>query len=347
LLILPKFLIVIQAVGIQLSKLPAKTYTLGIYGAASCSLLLIVLFVQNAKLSQSRSDIGLVVPFVLRVSQLGLTVCTGLANASLPRRPHVFIEGKPVDSGKDVSALSRYSFAWCFPLLVLATKKGSLDQDDLPQPDDSVRAKSLVKRWLGNWSDSKGTRKLWVKLALQHKWALSLQWFLTLVQSFGNVAPQFVLLHLLRLLEKRQAGKSINSEAWIWVLGLLASTFLPVILENWLFWVSQAEITVPIRAELSSLIFQKALRRKDIKGAVNLGKDTEGKYDAAGANGKSSTDGGSEAMGKSKEEKGQDALTKQSTINLIGVDARRIGDFCESLLNFIESTRANHCRFLQ
>ena len=263
--------------------------------------------------------------------QLVLTICTGLANGSLPRRPNVFIEGRPVDSGKGVSALSRYSFAWCFPLLVLATKKGSLDQDDLPRPDDSTRAKSLVKRWLEKWSESSSTRKLWVKLALQHKWALSLQWFLTLVQSFGNLAPQFVLLHLLRLLEKRQAGKSVSSEAWIWVLGLLASTFLPVILENWLFWVSQSEITIPVRAELSSLIFQKALRRKDVKGAVNLEKDIEDKGDTAKANGKPSTGGDSEATGKSKEEKSEDALTKQSTINLIGVDARRIGDFCEFL----------------
>lgn len=311
-----------------LSKLPARTYSLGIYGAASCCLLLIVLFLQDAKLSQARSDIGPVAPFLLRMIQLVLTICTGLANGSLPRRPPVFIEGRPIDSGKDVSALYRYSFSWCFPLLILATKKGSLDQDDLPRPGNATRAKSLTQRWLEMWSEASNTKRLWVKLAIHHRWALSLQWLLTLVQSFGNVAPQFVLLHLLRLLERRQAGNSINSEAWIWVLALLASTFLPVILENWLFWVSQAEITIPVRAELSSLIFQKSLRRKDVKGAVKLGKESEAKDDTAKADGQPSTGGGSEAAGKSKEEQGEDTLTKQSTINLIGVDARRIGDFC-------------------
>lgn len=323
-----------------------QTYALGIYGTASCSLLASILFLQNARLSQTRPDIGPVAPFILRVTQLFLTICTGFANASLPRRPHVFIEGKPVDSGKDVSALDRYSFAWCFPLLILATKKGSLDQDDLPRPDDATRAKSLVKRWLENWTESSSTRKLWVNLALQHKWPLSLQWFLTLVQSFGNVAPQFVLLHLLRLLERRQSGKSVSSEAWIWVLGLLASTFLPVILENWLFWVSQAEITMPVRAELSSLIFQKALRRKDVKGAVNLDKDSEGKGKTIKASGKPSTSGDLEAEEKSKEGKGEDALTKQSTVNLIGVDARRVGDFCEFLSRCIEVANTNNYRFL-
>jgi hypothetical protein len=262
------------------------------------------------------------------MTQLILTIFTGLANVSLPRRPPVFIEGRPVDSGKDVSALYRYSFAWCFPLLILATKKGSLDQDDLPRPDNTTRAKSLTHRWLEKRSKPSNTRKLWVKLAIQHKWALGLQWLLTLVQSFGNMAPQFVLFHLLRLLERRQAGNSVSSEAYIWVLALLASTFLPVILENWLYWVSQSEITIPVRAELSSLIFQKALRRKDVKGAVNLGKETEAKDDAAKANGKPSTSGDSDAAGKSREERGEDTLTKQTTINLIGVDARRIGDFC-------------------
>jgi hypothetical protein len=308
--------------------LPARTYALGIYGAASCSLLLIVLFLQDAKLSQARSHIGPVPPFVLRMTQLVWTICNGLAYVSLPRRPAVFIEGRPVDSGKDVSALHRFSFSWCFPLLVLATKKGSLDQDDLPRPDNATRAKSLTQRWLEKWPQTSNTRRLWVKLAIQHKWALSLQWLLTLVQSFGNVAPQFVLLHLLRLLESQQGGGSVSSEAWIWVLALLASTLLPIILENWLFWVSQAEITIPVRAELSSLIFQKALRRKDVKGAFNLGKESESKDNTAKANGQPSTGGDSEAAGKSKEEQGEDTLTKQSTINLIGVDARRIGDFC-------------------
>ena len=308
--------------------MPAQTYALGIYGAASCSLLLIVLFLQDAKLSQARSHIGPVAPFALRMTQLVWTICNGLAYVSLPRRPAVFIEGRPVDSGKDVSALHRFSFSWCFPLLVLATKKGSLDQDDLPRPDNATRAKSVTQRWLEKWPQARNTRRLWVKLAIQHKWALSLQWLLTLVQSFGNVAPQFVLLHLLRLLESRQVGRSVSSEAWIWVLALLASTFLPIILENWLFWVSQAEITIPVRAELSSLIFQKALRRKDVKGAFNLGKEPEAKDDTAKANGQPSTGGDSEAAGESKEEQGEDTLTKQSTINLIGVDARRIGDFC-------------------
>jgi hypothetical protein len=260
--------------------------------------------------------------------QLLLAVCTGLANVSLPRRPAVFIEGKPVDSGMTVSALSKYSFAWCFPLLSLATKKGTLDPDDLPRPDDLVRAISLIQRWLRKWSSANNNGKLWVRLAIMHKWPLMMQWFLTLLQSFGNVAPQFVLLHLLRLLEKRDTGKSVTSEAWIWVFALLLSTFIPAWIESVMFWISQAELTMPVRAELSTLIFQKALRRKDVKGVANLGNDAGDKADAPKANGQKTTGGDSAATGEPEEKEGEDTLTKQSTINLIGVDARRIGDFC-------------------
>lgn len=270
------------------------------------------------------------VPFVLRVIQLILAICTGLANVSLPRRPPVFIEGKPVDSGNSVSALSRYSFAWCFPLLSLATKKGTLDLDDLPQPDDSARAISLTQRWLGRWAQAKTNKNLWIKLALSHKWALMLQYFLTLLQAIGNIVPQFVLLHLLRLLEKRQAGQPVSSEAWIWMFALLLSTVIPSWFENWLFWLSQSEITIPMRVELSCLIFQKALRRKDVKGASNVGKSSEARDSVPKLNSQTSTVRKSITEGKSKEES-EDSLTKQSTINLIGVDARRIGDFCKSI----------------
>lgn len=314
--------------GILLCKFPAQTYELGIYGAASCSLLLVVIFLQDARLPQRRSGLWPGVPFVLRAVLQVLTICTGFANISLPRRPPVFIEGKPVDSGMTASALSRYSFAWCFPLLSLATKKGTLDLDDLPRPDDLIRAQSLTQRWLEKWSNTNSTGRLWVKLAISHKWPLMTQWFLTLLQSFGNVAPQFVLLHLLRLLERRDAGKSATSEAWIWVIALLLSTFIPAWVESIMFWISQAELTIPIRAELSTLVFQKALRRKDVKGAANLGKDAGDKDDTPKTNGQPATGDELASVRKPKEKEGEDSLTKQSTINLIGVDARRIGDFC-------------------
>jgi hypothetical protein len=262
------------------------------------------------------------------VIQLVLAICTGFANVSIPRRPPVFIEGTPVDAGMTVSALSKYSFAWCFPLLALATKKGTLDPDDLPRPDDLTRAKSLTQRWLAKWSEANNTKRLWVKLALSHKWPLMMQWFLTLLQSFGNVAPQFVLLHLLRLLEQRDTGKSVSSEAWIWVFALLLSTFIPAWIESIMFWISQAELTIPIRAELSTLIFQKALRRKDVKGAANLGNEAVDKDDAPKAKGQQPNGDKSATAGAPKEKESEDSLTKQSTINLIGVDARRIGDFC-------------------
>jgi ABC-type multidrug transport system fused ATPase/permease subunit len=253
-----------------------------------------------------------VIPFVLRVTQLVLTICTGFANTLLPRRPPVFLEGKPIDAADTVSALSKYSFTWCAPLLRLATKKGTLDLEDLPRPDHKIRAEELTKNW--NYANRSG--KLWRRIFLAHKWAFILQWMLTLMQAFGNFAPQFALLHLLRILEKRQMGTSISSEAWIWVLALGLSTVVASWIESWLFWVSQADLALPVRAELASLIFRKAMRRKDVKGATKTMNDANNRMGVTPTN---DSDG---------EEVSKEALTKQSTINLIGVDARRCGDFC-------------------
>jgi ABC-type multidrug transport system fused ATPase/permease subunit len=307
-------LLVLQSTAIAFSKVSTKTYELGIYGTVSSSLLLVVAFIQDSLLSQTRSSIGPIGPFVLRAIQLVLVICTAFANASLPRRPELFKDGKAVDSGETVSVFSKYSFAWCEPLLKLALQKGSLELKDLPTMDHNVRSKDATRTWI------KADRKhsLWVNVALHHKWALIVQWALTGLSAVGNVTPQFVLFNVLKLLEKRGAGASVSSEAWIWVIALGLSTTITSWIESWLFWISQSDIAIPIRAELASLIFQKSMRRKDIKGATKQQTDV------------SEPERDTTAAGKPEEPKKDDseaALTKQSTINLIAVDARRVADF--------------------
>jgi ABC-type multidrug transport system fused ATPase/permease subunit len=317
-----KALLVLQATAIVNSKVPTKTYRLGIYGTISSLYLLVVAFIQDSLLAQTRSNLGPVAPFVLRVIQLALILCTALANASLPRRPVVFRDGKPVDAGETDSFLSKLSFAWASPLLKLAIKKESLDLYDLPLMDHNVRSKDVTQTWI------KAERKhsLWVNIALHHKWAFIQQWLLTLLQAIGNVSPQFVLLNLLKLLEKRAADASISSKAWIWVIALGLSTIIAAWIESWMFWMSQADVAIPIRAELSSLIFQKAMRRKDIKGATKALKKEPDSANAASA-----TEGDEPAAtGKIEEPEEDDdeaALTKQATINLIAVDTKRVSDF--------------------
>lgn len=322
----------LQAVSIAFSKVSIQTYDLGIYGTTSSCVLLVVAFIQDSLLAQTRSAIGPIVPFVLRVIQLALILCTSVANASLPRRPKVFKDGRVVDAGETDTLFSKYSFGWAAPLLKLARAKGELDLNDLPVMDHNTRSRDATR----NWIEADRKHALWLNIVLHHKWALILQWALTLIQAIGNIAPQFVLLNVLILLESRSEGASISSKAWIWVIALGLSTTIASWIESWLFWISQADIAIPIRAELASLIFQKAMRRKDIKGVTKKTK----KDASEPVNGSSEPEAANTALGKPDkpaEEESEEALTKQATINLIAVDARRVADFASYNNFFIGS----------
>jgi ABC-type multidrug transport system fused ATPase/permease subunit len=93
-------------------------------------------------------------------------------------------------------------------------------------------------------------------------------------------------------------------------------------LESFIFWLSWAQLTIPIRSQLSALIFEKAMRRKDVKGASR----TEDKADDEVPDENNPT----KKKDNESEEDDDEALkkTKQATVNLIGVDGKRVSDFC-------------------
>jgi ABC-type multidrug transport system fused ATPase/permease subunit len=145
---------------------------------------------------------------------------------------------------------------------------------------------------------------------------------LTLLQAFGNFAPQFALLNILRILERRESGRPISSEAWIWVIALGLTTVVSSWIEAWLYWCS-AGLSLPIRAELSTLVFEKSMRRKDVKGTTKTNTADSNIVEASieeGVPPPISTDENDEADAGHK--------SRQTIVNLIGVDARRISDFC-------------------
>lgn len=311
-------MLVIQALSVAYAKQPVTIYDLGIYGAVSCWALLAVIFVQFSILSQSQPKLGPITPFILRVLQLALVTFTGFANLSIPRRPAVFDEGRPVDAMDTETALSKYTFAWAAPILNLAGKKGTLDLNDLPRLNHNTRSKDVTKAWI----EANRSGSLVRRVLLNHKWAFALQWFLTLLQAFGNFAPQFALLNILRILERRESGRPISSEAWIWVIALGLTTVVSSWIEAWLYWCS-AGLSLPIRAELSTLVFEKSMRRKDVKGTTKTNTADSNIVEASieeGVPPPISTDENDEADAGHK--------SRQTIVNLIGVDARRISDFC-------------------
>lgn len=302
-----------------------KSYTLGNHTAISLGVYLAVIIYQYSLLLSDPRLNGLGPPeaAAFRYSQLGLAVLAAFASLSLRRRPDIFKDGAPVDKMYTVSALGRYSFSWIADLIKQAQKTGHLDLEDLPKMDHYTRSQDLSD----SWAEKERPRTLWVEVVFAHKWPFVIQWTLTLIQAFGNFAPQFVNFHLLKILEDRIPGTPIDSQAWIWVFVLTIATIGSSWIESWLFWISWSELAIPVRSQLSALIFQKALRRKDVKGtakpsvAVSSGPDI-----SEIAIGDSAAKDKPEIVDEEPEE--DELKSKQQTVNLIGVDAKRISDFC-------------------
>lgn len=90
-------------------------------------------------------------------------------------------------------------------------------------------------------------------------------------------------------------------------------------MEGWVFWYSFADMALPIRAQMSTLVFEKSLRRKNVK-AVEKSKETADSQDDANKNdSKEDDDAPSEDSSVLK--------SRQAIVNLVGVDAQRISNF--------------------
>ncbi|ELR06467.1 hypothetical protein GMDG_07992 [Pseudogymnoascus destructans 20631-21] len=306
-------LISLQALAVVYARAPVMTHDLGIYGSISTWFLLGGQCTQSVILAQVRSDIGPLPTFILRVAQLILTTAVAFANLTIPRRPGVFIDGnRPIDAMNTNSALSKYSFEWCNAVLRFAVKKGTLNMSDLPRPNADTRSADLA----ASWTRANLPGSLMLRIFLTHKWAFAGQWALAFVQAFGNIAPQFVLLQILRVLERRGSGEPITSEAFVWVAALGVMTVASSWVEGWLLWLSQSDLSIPIRAELSALVFEKSMRRKDVK---SVAKTAEGEVD------EENIEAGATKAEINDEDMGQ--KSRQAIVNLIGVDAKRVADF--------------------
>ncbi|KAL2256198.1 hypothetical protein VTK26DRAFT_2045 [Humicola hyalothermophila] len=309
-------LLLFQAVAIASVRNSVQAYNLGLYTFLSSAVLAGILLAQGAQVAEFLLKHSPVV-FSLRVVELVASICLAVSSLCIPRRPDVFYKGELVDREYTTTALSAFTFAWPTEILNLAAKKKDLDLVDLTRPNHFSRASSVSD----DWKRQNTQRPLWFALILAHKKALALQWFLTLVNSALNFAPQWVILQLLRFLEDRQPGSSHGLDAWIWVIWLGVAIIAQSWIESYLFWLSNADLMIPIRSQLSALIFEKSMRRKDVKG----GKAKKQARDGATGDSPSPEEPETDADDDDSEELKK---SKQSTVNLIGVDAKRISDFC-------------------
>ncbi|KAI8624244.1 P-loop containing nucleoside triphosphate hydrolase protein [Xylariaceae sp. FL1651] len=326
LVVLGWVLLTLQAICIAASRNSVDAYDLGIYSMASCVVLVAVVAVQYSQVAPRlwRQDETML---AIRLIEIVTIVCLGFASLTIPRRPDVFYDDELVDRLYTGSAWSRFNWSWPSSILGLAAKKKNLDLTDLPRPNHFVRAKDAT----ADWERHNFKRPLWISVFLAHKWTFTAQWGMTLISAILNFAPQWVVLQLLHLLERRQPHESVSYEGWVWAILLMVAIMAQSWIETHIFWLSWSDICIPIRAQLSSLIFQKSMKRKDVKEAskkkIAAAASTESEPEVNGSAGHTSGTDHPEVEKEGEDEAEQLKKSKQSTVNLIGVDAKRVSDF--------------------
>lgn len=240
---------------------------------------------------------------VFSAIQLFAALLSLLSCLLFPRRPSVSHKGKPVDKQYTVSALNRWTWTWAGEYLALAKING-LSLEDVPPLHLRVRSGYLHSCF----SAMKLKPQLWRTLINSHFREIVVQSFVSFAQGVLQFGPQLAMYKLLELLERSEDASRLT-EAWAWVIALGFLSALASWSETWVHWIVLARLGSPIRSELSALIFAKSMRRKDVK-SVQISKKLDGVIPIEAT----TTD---EDVQKSR----------QSIINLVAVDARRIADF--------------------
>jgi ABC-type multidrug transport system fused ATPase/permease subunit len=252
----------------------------------------------------------------LQGAQIGCAALRALFCILLPRRPDVFFEGMLVEQELSVSLLGRFTFSWASGLLRFASKNKKMELDDIPKLPAANRAGQMTEKF----EAARKGRKLWMAIIYAHGRLLIIQMLLCVLVCFVSFGPQVALFQILKTLEMRDTPFWNPGASYLWVLGLGGLMFLASSAEGWLFWIFYSRLGVPIYAELSAVIFAKAMRRKDVQHTKKA---------------KDGSDTSSKGSAEDEDEDGEDALKKsrQGIINHAAVDARRISDF--AAINYI------------
>ncbi|KAE8451411.1 hypothetical protein EG329_004040 [Mollisiaceae sp. DMI_Dod_QoI] len=267
---------------------------------------------------------------------LGVQICSaltvGLAYLLIERRPDVFAaNGKVVERQFQSSIWTRYTYNWSSDILDLAATK-LIEPADLPAMDFHVRAKDVKK----SFRDIilKPTTSLWLQIFWVYRGPIIYQWFLVMLSSVIDAAPQLAMLQLLRYLEVREGFGFVDPRAWLCVGSLLIATALETLVDYRITWQMWSDLGVPIRSTLTTLIFEKMMKLKDCKeppSAETDGKDDKDKK-PNGANG-NAPHGHGHGHGHGKPDtkkdakKGKGNQSQQDIINMFAVDTNQVGVF--------------------
>lgn len=274
--------------------------------------------------------------------QAGMVLLTFLSSLLIQRRPTVFYDKKVVDDRYTTSLWGRITFSWTYDTLAFAKKNRKMTIDDVPVLSNNLRSRTL----LASFHASYEFNKLWARMLWHFRGGLLESAGFISLAAILQFTPQLAMYNILKLIEAKAPGTPIATKAYLWVLGLGLSMVVGSFIETWLFWIVEAHLGIPARSTLSSLIFEKATRKKNVQGGPKRKTTAEGVEEPtvivnrdSGNPKLTQTSPGSPSIDtvvvtEEKKDKGgkeddevEEKKTRQAVINLIAVDTQRFQFF--------------------
>ncbi|KAI6783299.1 ATP-dependent bile acid permease-like protein [Emericellopsis cladophorae] len=315
-----------QATIIWAIHAPVEAHDLGVWTFGSALVTVITAVLQAFDVGdhlRRKNNVAL----VLRIINVVAALATLFVSISIPRRPEVFFRDQPVDAQRTTTVLSRYTWTWVRQIIDLASKKGDLEERDIPQPDHTIRVDAVMAEW-----NSHGyTKELIWSILHCYRWRFTLQWSVTIFRCGLGIGPFWTMLQLINLLQERGGGGSPSLLLWGLVILLGVFSLSGEWIDGWVHYYSVAMISQPLKAQLSALVYEKSLRRKNVK-AADKPKETEAPPFVVGEEPEEPSDAVPVAESTEEPPSSPDQTgvlkSRQAIVNLVGVDTRRIADFC-------------------
>ena len=288
-------------------------FRVGIAAAIASFALCIAIVIQLHHILGGVTRHGLVIVQTIVQAVSALVLC--IACISIPRRPFVEVDEKPVDRQKTVSALSYILLAWSWDVLNIARAKQDLKVDDLPLLHHKTRSSYLLQ-WYGSEADK---RALWRTLLYMNSAELAFQTLFAMLSAAIQFAPQLLLYQILRRLEDAEERPDPVDMSFL-VVGLGITVILSSWGDTWNDWIGFSRIGIPTYAGLAALVFAKSTRRKDVKESEKAEKKShthELGEDVAQDRSFLDVKQQATASGSPVSEDDEHETTRQSTINLV------------------------------
>ncbi|KAJ9406729.1 hypothetical protein DTO045G8_5395 [Paecilomyces variotii] len=314
----------IHAIALFVEPSPKKRFALGGH-AFIASVITIAVPCIEAVLLWSHG------PHELRDKEFIALFCTYIAVAlikalltvTLPRRPDVFRNGKIVDREHTTSIIGRYAFFWVDSILAFAIKNRGLSISDLHELNSEIRSRSLREKL----EKAKGSHRLWKAIIVANFGGFTQQLALAGVISVLSFAPQIALLGILRSLEARGTESWNSYVSWFWVFALGFLMVITTGFEQWLFWIIQSRVGLPITEGLAAVTFAKSMRRKDVKQTKKSRETKQADSELPEEASDQDYANKQAAATDDDDDDSDEQKSRQSTVNLVAVDSKRIWDF--------------------